>query len=535
MATIVYQTNKKTGITYAYKSVSYWDKEKQQSRAKRKCIGKVDPVTKEIVPTRKKASSTKEKKAKTGPVPVTEASHSFYGATYLFDAIGEKTGLTKDLKACFPDAYKKILSIAYYLILEDKNPLSRFPKWSATHKHPNGENIPSQRSSELFTSITDDARERFFRFQGKRRSDKEFWAYDTTSISSYSKCLTQTKYGVNKDHEPLQQINLAMLYGESSKLPFYYRKLAGNISDVKTVKHLLADMDALGFEKIKLVMDRGFYSEANINGLYKEHRKFLMAVKTSLKFVKNEIDKASEDIRKWSNYNQQYDLYAYTAPVKWAYSQERPYKGDIIKGERRMYLHLYFNGAKAIDDERKLHIRIAQLQSELESGKRNPKHEKQYAKYFDIKTTPARGVTVTAKDDVIADEKKRYGHFALISNEIKDPIEALETYRNKDLVEKAFHDLKNRLGFNRPAVSSDLGLDGKLFVEFIALIYLSYIKKQMQEKELFGKFTLQELLDEFDIIECYEQPGRELRVGEVTQKQIQLFEDMDVPLPLSLQ
>ncbi len=123
----------------------------------------------------------------------------------------------------------------------------------------------------------------------------------------------------------------------------------------------------------------------------------------------------------------------------------------------------------------------------------------------------------------------------MISNEIKDPIEALETYRNKDLVEKAFHDLKNRLGFNRPAVSSDLGLDGKLFVEFIALIYLSYIKKQMQEKELFGKFTLQELLDEFDIIECYEQPGRELRVGEVTQKQIQLFEDMDVPLPLSLQ
>lgn len=28
MAAIVYQTDKRTGITYAYRSVSYWDKEK---------------------------------------------------------------------------------------------------------------------------------------------------------------------------------------------------------------------------------------------------------------------------------------------------------------------------------------------------------------------------------------------------------------------------------------------------------------------------------------------------------------------------
>ena len=28
------------------------------------------------------------------------------------------------------------------------------------------------------------------------------------------------------------------------------------------------------------------------------------------------------------------------------------------------------------------------LQEELENGKRNPEHEKQYAKYFDVKTTP---------------------------------------------------------------------------------------------------------------------------------------------------
>ncbi|MDO9528993.1 MAG: IS1634 family transposase [Syntrophales bacterium] len=538
MAAIVYQTNKQTGITYAYESASYWDKEKQQSRAKRRCIGKVAPETKEIVPTRKRASAkdaeSYDDPPKRGPVPTTNSSRGFYGATYLFDAIGEKLGMTADLKKCFPDTYKQVLSTAYYLILEDRNPLSRFPRWAATHKHPYERNIPSQRSSELFASITEDAKDRFFRLQGKRRVEQEYWAYDTTSISSYSKCLSQVRYGVNKDHDPLPQINIALLFGEKSNLPFYYRKLAGNIPDVKTVKNLLADIDFFGFDKIKLVMDRGFYSEANINDLYQNHLKFLIAAKVSLTFVKAELDKVRDSIRTWTNYSQKYDLYAYSTKRDWDYSQDRPYKGDTLKGKRRMYLHLYFNSEKAVEDEKNLNILLCTLQKELESGKINPEHEKQYAKYFDIKTTPARGTKVTARQAAIVEAKKNYGYFVLLSNEVKDPIEALEIYRNKDLVEKAFGNLKERLNFSRPAVSSDQSLDGKLFVEFIALIHLSYIKKKMQGGNLFKKYTMQELLDEFDIIECFEQPGRDLRVGEVTKLQIALYEAMEIVPPTSL-
>ena len=48
---IVYQLDKRYGITYAYESQSYWDKETKKRRAKRKLIGRVDPETGEIVPT----------------------------------------------------------------------------------------------------------------------------------------------------------------------------------------------------------------------------------------------------------------------------------------------------------------------------------------------------------------------------------------------------------------------------------------------------------------------------------------------------
>ena len=48
---IIYQHDKRSGITYAYESFSYWDKEKKMSRAKRKLIGRLNKETGEIVPT----------------------------------------------------------------------------------------------------------------------------------------------------------------------------------------------------------------------------------------------------------------------------------------------------------------------------------------------------------------------------------------------------------------------------------------------------------------------------------------------------
>ena len=516
--------------------ISFWDKDKRQSRAKRRCIGRVDPETHDVIPTRKrKTPSGGEKRSKPGPVPITWSARRFYGATYLFDCIGEDTGVTEDLKTCFPEIYRQILSIAYYLILEDKNPLSRFPRWAALHHHPHGDVISSQRSSEIFTSITEEARQRFFRLQGKRRVDREYLAYDSTSISSYSQCLRQVRYGRNKDHEHLAQINLSLLFGQQSRLPFYYRKLAGNIPDVKTLRKLLADMNTLGYERIKVVLDRGFFSAANINDMYKHHMKFLIAAKSSLKLVKTHLDSIRDTMRSWNHYSQAYQLYAYSLPITWNYAQDRPYKGDTITADSRMYLHLYYSPERALEEEKAFNSRLSDWQEELESGERHPDHEKQYAKYFEVKSTPVRGAKVIANEEALAEAKRNYGYFALLSNEIKDPVEALTIYRNKDLVEKAFDNLKERLNLRRVAVSSEQSLDGKLFVQFIALIFLSYITKKMQETNLFKDYTMQEILDEFDVIECFEVPGQHPQVGETTKRQMDLYTKLGVTHPPSLQ
>lgn len=112
---IIHQKDKRSGITYAYESISFWDKEKHQSRAHRKLIGRVS-ASGEIIPTDGRCSRNPEllkKTRKRGPVPMNCIQRSFYGATWLLDQIGEKLGLINDLRICFPEDYRKLLSIVY--------------------------------------------------------------------------------------------------------------------------------------------------------------------------------------------------------------------------------------------------------------------------------------------------------------------------------------------------------------------------------------------------------------------------------------
>ncbi len=200
-----------------------------------------------------------------------------------------------------------------------------------------------------------------------------------------------------------------------------------------------------------------------------------------------------------------------------------------------MYVHLYFSPERALEAETAFNKRMTRLQNELETGQRRPDHEKQYAKYFNVKNTPVRGAKVVANDEAMAESKRNYGYFALVSNDVKEAVTALEIYRSKDLVEKAFNNLKERLNLRRLAVSSEKSLEGKLFVQFIALIFLSYITTKMQKEKLFRQYTLQGVLDEFDIIECFEVPGQKLQVGETTRRQIDLYEKLGIKPPTSLQ
>ena len=124
------------------------------------------------------------------------------------------------------------------------------------------------------------------------------------------------------------------------------------------------------------------------------------------------------------------------------------------------------------------------LETEIRTSRRVAEHEKLYDKYFSITRTPVRGISIEPKEEAIALAEQNYGFFGLISNDIKDPREALDVYRSKDVIEKAFGNLKERLNMRRTSVSSEQNLEGKLFVQFVALMHLAYIDKKMNDTHL---------------------------------------------------
>lgn len=278
-------------------------------------------------------------------------------------------------------------------------------------------------------------------------------------------------------------------------------------------------------------MDRGFYSKNNIDLLYKNHQKFIIGVKLSLKYVKTVLEEERTNLQLWSNLHSQFGVYGICRTIEWEYEQERPYKGDVINEARRAYLLLFYNPEKAAKDQTDMNEYLTSLYDDLMNNTRKDYRTKDYDKYFTVTDTPKRGRKITPNEDAMKEAAKNYGYFALLSNEVKDPFDALSVYRSKDIVEKGFGNLKDRLNFRRMQVSSELSLNGKIFIEFIALIYLSYVKKKMQDAGLFDKWTLQGLLDELDVIELFEAPNQGRILGEITDKQSILFEKLGVVPP----
>ena len=371
----------------------------------------------------------------------------------------------------------------------------------------------------------------FLKRQAKRRSEIEYLFFDSTSIGSYSQQLKQVKYGKSKDGDGLPQINLALLFGHQSGLPAYYRKLPGNITDVTTVEKLIASVDYLDIKKVMLVMDRGYYSEKNINTLMKKHYKFIIGAQVSLKLIQTRLTGEREDFNRRERYNSETGLYIMSQTMEWDYKEAKPKSDEFTNEKRRIYVHIYYNEQHATDEKIRFNKALDAMEEDILSGKMKPEREKECNKYYNIHETPVRGITFTAKQDAINQACKNFGFFALLSNGVKDPVEALRIYRSKDMIEKAFGDLKDRLNMRRTTVSSEENLEGKLFLQFVALIYIAYVKRAMDNAGLFKSKTMQEVFDDLDVIEKLQVPGEKAYYSEITEKQRQLYMALGIAPP----
>lgn len=510
----VHQVNKKTGVTYVYEATATWDKEKKQPRNKQVCIGKIDPVTGEFVPSKRLVNKPTNDSAVT-------ATAKIVGPKLLLDKVNEEIGLEKVLKNCFPTDYRQIMTMAHYLVSRG-GALSHCDRWSSNHANPLDETLATQRITEILGRITEDGMQTFFDKWTRKVLEKDYLCYDITSISSYSELNEYIKAGYNRDGEKLRQVNLAMLFGQKSRLPVYYRRLPGNITDVSTLRNFLRTFKFLELPKLHLVMDKGFYSQANVDALFEAKDKFTLAVPNRAKWVRDAIDEVRDIIQNPDGYRKLEGeiLYTRTKLMSWG------------ENKRRCYLHLYYNSRAAAEEVDSFTEELIALKEELESGCLVAGHEEAYKTFFTIKETPIRGRKVSFNDEEIQKHRNRYaGFYAILTNDIKDPVQTLIVYRDKDAVEKSFDDLKNQLDMKRLRVHGSGTMSGRFFVQFIALIYMSALRQRMRESGLIDKYTVRELLNEMEPLTRIDYSGKYGHIlTEVSKAQRLILEKMGIEI-----
>ena len=113
MACRVNYMNKKNGITYVYESISYWDKEKNQARNKRVCVGKLDSSSGAFIPSKRLNPNQAA-----ASDPVVTVSATIVGPSLILDALTESLKLDTLLASCFPQHHKQIQAMAYYLAVQ---------------------------------------------------------------------------------------------------------------------------------------------------------------------------------------------------------------------------------------------------------------------------------------------------------------------------------------------------------------------------------------------------------------------------------
>lgn len=487
MSSIAHHHNKKTGVTYVYSVNSYWDKEKKAPRNRQVCIGKLDKTTGEVIPTKRKKKIIE----RVAEVVGITAKVNVAGPFILLEKLSKETGLTQLVKHCFPDQHDMIMSLVHFIVHKGL-PLSHTESWSKGHLHPMGEIIASQRISELLAKITEEHRQRFLSLWLAKMTEHDYLCYDITSVSSYAQANEYIKFGHNRDGESLPQINLAMLFGQKSRLPAYYRRMQGNISDVATLKTTVKSLNFLKASPMHLILDRGFYSESNIQEMLDKHYHFTIAVPSGRKWVQSIMDAHYESITSPNNYRQIDDSESLHVVSELRYWGEN---------RRRSYLHIYYNAHQAAIEFDRFTRELLAYKQEVESQKRNKDHEESYEKFLIIRETPKRGLSVSFNDEAIQKHRKRYaGFFCILSSKLKEPMEALNIYREKDVVENSFDDLKNTLDMKRLRIHSARAMDSRLFLQFLALILISKLRNTTRENPVLKNLTVREIMEEMQTL-----------------------------------
>ena len=390
----------------------------------------------------------------------------------------EKVSNSKPVSAAVTASRSKV---GIYLLATNGQSLPGILTWQLTHPLPYEDGISEDVYHDLFEQVGRDEslQQSFFLSRCAGIRDKAVLAYDSTTI--------------NKAHDGLQTIKVLTLYSIETRQPVAFTKQPGNLPDVITIENALKQLDLLGLSNAEIVTDNGYYSEQNLADMLHAHFDFITLSKVSIKWVKKELKAHADEFRQTTSVCP-YDtnIHGITVMLMHDFSYTRKYasrKKGIPEGEketftRRIYLHLFFNPTKRVEEDAALDHDLLELKNQLEEGtsveELSASGQEKAAKYLQIRHYGSK-TAVAFNEKAIRERKEENGYFALVSNCEKEPFECLRKYRRRETIESFFEAGKQHADGTRSRVWNTDTLRGRLFVQFVSLCYYEYLSEAIRE------------------------------------------------------
>ena len=515
--------NKAGSVYYVYTYKNVWDRElKRSKRGESKKIGKILGGQKDgvicfdesFLQERPEFRSFQvERKGKeyvftplnesgTTLTQLQEVKQLHAGATWALDQLVAQSPVGEALKWAFPQRrdYLKILSICYFIILNQDNNISKYETFAEVTRLPWGAPLAPSSISRVFRKIRNQQIETYFSVfrdelleQQEKYGDKNeiTLALDSTSGSNYViNDLLNLERHRYEDEDNLPLINLLALTEYESGMAFFYRAYDGKVPAAKTVSQVISENAGLSLKNVVFVSDKGYSDAKNINDCLRNKLGFLFNVQCAMpdSFAQELIDGEKENLRDLNRMDWLTKVFQITKEINWTFESDLV-EGQVTSKKTKestiLYWHIYFNRQFAENARQGLIERIDRVREKIYNGEELDENELTLLEDVFEKHEEGDMISYTISNEKV-DQKLRYkGYQMLVSDKISDARKAWCVYQERRILEDTFKTLKSRLSCVRNRVSDNESLIGKTFVQFLAtsieMIVRARLRKYLEE------------------------------------------------------
>ena len=448
----------------------------------------------------------------------------FYGPQLVFGDITKRYKLQSFLEEAFSkETALDILSLAWYIASEG-NTISNSDSWLEYFENPRGG--PMKDITHLLDRITIDDMMDFYKLWFASQAgdqDDDRILYGLTSISYHANSIDDAEWEHNRDKEKLRQMNFALMCKRRTGIPLLAWTMNGEISDVSALENTLQFVNKLGYKPSCLMLDRAFSSMEKITYMLRHGYTFLQALKINANWIRELIDAGENERMCPDSMRKVEDRMYYVSTVKCKLIVMKHLSGKKA-GSEETIINMYRDGKWEMDTSSNEDVQVISQhtcyfhalfcqdlvgnQRDLFMGALKEEYErlatdetaevkKELAKYFIIsKPKYAKRRTVEYNLEAIKQQENKYAGFVcFLTNDkaIKTAADALSEHSMRDYIEKDFDGMKNDLDMQRLKLHADHRMKARLFIQFIAEMYMRELRVKLHEYEECRKMTRKQI------------------------------------------